>query len=84
MSVEQISIGFMSSIVTFLPSLLMIFFFKKSRRRVLRPNRITEALKAAAEANAEVDEDELLNGDEDGDSDGGHPLYIDDPWISIF
>ena len=39
LSVEQISVGVMSCLITFIPALLIVFCFRKARRRVLRPNR---------------------------------------------
>lgn len=45
LTMEQVMVGIMSNFVVFPPSFLMIFFFRKSRPRKLRPSRIEEALK---------------------------------------
>ena len=42
---QQIWIGFMSSLITLPPSLLIMFIFRKSRIHKLRPSRVDEALK---------------------------------------
>lgn len=45
LSPEQIGVGFMSNIIVFPPTFLIILLFRRSRLRKLRPSRITEALK---------------------------------------
>ena len=45
LSPEQIGVGFMSNLIVFPPTFLIILLFRKSRLRTLRPSRITEALK---------------------------------------
>lgn len=45
LSPEQIGIGFMSNLIVFPPTFLIILLFRKSRLSRLRPSRITEALK---------------------------------------
>ena len=42
---QQMFIGFMASLITLPPSLVIMFIFRKSRIRKLRPSRIDEALK---------------------------------------
>ena len=44
MTPEQIYVGFMVTIVTALPAVLIMFLFKKSRKTFLRSNRINKAL----------------------------------------
>ena len=39
MSGEQIYIGIMSNLITLVPTLVIVFFFRKARRRKLRKNR---------------------------------------------
>ena len=41
----QVVIGMMASLITLPPALLLIFIFRKSRVRKLRPSRVDEALK---------------------------------------
>ncbi|XP_023236367.1 uncharacterized protein LOC111635594 [Centruroides sculpturatus] len=50
LTMEQVMVGVISNFVVFPPSFLMIFFFRKSRPRRLRPSRIEEALKKQREA----------------------------------
>jgi hypothetical protein len=57
-------IGLASSVITFLPSLIIVFFFRKSRRRILRPNRINAAIDLAAKKGNEIDEDRLIYEEE--------------------
>lgn len=45
LSPEQIGVGFMSNIIVFPVTFLIIICFRKARLRRLRPSRITEALK---------------------------------------
>ena len=45
LSPEQIGVGFMSNLIVFPATFLMIILFRKSRLRTLRPSRIQEALK---------------------------------------
>ena len=45
LSPEQIGVGFLSNLIVFPPTFLIILLFRKSRLRTLRPSRITEALK---------------------------------------
>lgn len=45
LSPEQIGVGFMSNLIVFPPTFLIILLFRKSRLNRLRPSRITEALK---------------------------------------
>ncbi|KAG1677778.1 Polycystic kidney disease protein 1-like 2 [Nymphon striatum] len=45
LSPAEIGVGVMSNIIVFVPSLIIITLFRKSRPRKLRPSRITEALK---------------------------------------
>ena len=45
LSPEQIGVGFFSNLIVFPPTFLIIFFFRKSKLRNLRPSRISEALK---------------------------------------
>lgn len=44
LSPEQIGVGFFSNLIVFPPTFLIIFFFRRSRLRKLRPSRIQEAL----------------------------------------
>ncbi|KAG1652539.1 Polycystic kidney disease protein 1-like 2 [Nymphon striatum] len=44
LSPAQIGVGLISNLIVFPPSLLIITLFRKSRRKLLRPSRITEAL----------------------------------------
>lgn len=45
LSPEQIGVGFFSNLIVFPPTFVMIFLFRKSKLRKLRPSRISEALK---------------------------------------
>ncbi|XP_071043251.1 location of vulva defective 1-like [Parasteatoda tepidariorum] len=45
LSPEQIAVGVLSNLMIFPPTFLMIFFFRKSRPKNLRPSRIEEAVK---------------------------------------
>lgn len=45
LSPEQIGVGFMSNLIVFPPTFLIILLFRRSRLRKLRPSRITEALR---------------------------------------
>ena len=40
LSGEQVYIGIMSNLITLIPTLLIVFFFRKARRRILRKNRL--------------------------------------------
>ena len=44
LSPQQILVGLWCNIVTFPPAFLIIFFFRKARKRRLRPNRVNKAL----------------------------------------
>ncbi|XP_035210182.1 polycystic kidney disease protein 1-like 2 [Stegodyphus dumicola] len=44
LSPEQIGVGIMSNLIIFPPSFLMVFFFRKSRARSLRPSHVNVAL----------------------------------------
>ncbi|XP_054724298.1 location of vulva defective 1-like [Uloborus diversus] len=44
LSPEQISVGLMSNLVVFPPTFLMVFFFRKSRARILRKSHVNVAL----------------------------------------
>ncbi|XP_054717406.1 polycystin family receptor for egg jelly-like [Uloborus diversus] len=46
LSPEQVAVGIVTNFLIFPPTFVMIFFFRKSRPRNLRPSRIEEALKA--------------------------------------
>ena len=37
--VQEIMVGIMSNLLTFVPVLIIVFLFRKSRKRVLRKNR---------------------------------------------
>lgn len=45
LSMEQLAVGFMSNIIVFVPSLVILFIFRKARPRKLRKNRIEVAVK---------------------------------------
>lgn len=45
----QLGVGFMSNIIVFVPSLLILFIFRKARPRKLRKNRIEVAVKKMRE-----------------------------------
>ncbi|XP_043195453.1 polycystic kidney disease protein 1-like 2 [Amphibalanus amphitrite] len=47
LSPEQIAVGIMSNIIVFVPSLLIVFLFRKSRPRKLRMSRIDKAMSEA-------------------------------------
>nr|XP_042900065.1 uncharacterized protein LOC122269722 [Parasteatoda tepidariorum] len=45
LSPEQIAVGVVTNLLIFPPTFIMIFFFRKSRPRILRPSHVEEALK---------------------------------------
>ncbi|XP_037070763.1 location of vulva defective 1-like [Pollicipes pollicipes] len=77
-SPEQISVGFMSNIIVFVPSLLIVFLFRKSRPRKLRTSRIDDAMAKVKRDNEEratraaaIDNSERVKTDDDGTAPAG-------------
>ncbi|CAM1329796.1 Uncharacterised protein at_DN1626 [Pycnogonum litorale] len=67
LSPAQIGVGLMSNVIVFIPSLLIVVLFRKSRRHKLRPSRITEALekqKQKKRGDHKEDDDNGAGGEE--------------------
>ena len=62
-SVEQLLVGLFANRVTFPVALLLVFLFRKSKRRLLRPNRITKALGDPDQAFAKNEDDDSGQGE---------------------
>ncbi|CAM1318005.1 Uncharacterised protein g6863 [Pycnogonum litorale] len=65
LSPAQIGVGVISNLIVFPPSLLIITLFRKSRKKILRPSRVTEALEKQKDQRKESDEDDSSDDDED-------------------
>ncbi|KAG1659344.1 Polycystic kidney disease protein 1-like 2 [Nymphon striatum] len=77
---EQIGVGVMSNLIVFPPSIIIIFLFRKSRPKNLRPSKITEVLNGETYYDDSTDneeDDDNVSGDNggkddnDGDNGGG-------------
>ena len=78
----QVIIGMMASLITLPPAILLIFIFRKSRVRKLRPSRVDQALKEKrAPVEAQLQAGVLVEAhDEKLNVDSGHGKT----WRSIF
>ncbi|KAG1657693.1 Polycystic kidney disease protein 1-like 2 [Nymphon striatum] len=69
LSPAQIGVGIMANLIVFLPSLIIITLFRKSRPKVLRESRITVALEKQREQMDDDEDENYATESEDGDSD---------------
>jgi polycystin 1L2 len=56
LNTETVVIGIMSMLIAFPITLFISFFFRKARKRILRPNRINEALNTASAEGKEIED----------------------------
>ena len=65
---EQLYIGCMVSLVTIVPTFVLMFLFKKSRRMRLRKNRVVKALNLKSSSKIEDNEEKVIQSDEESES----------------
>ena len=77
LSPEQIAVGVISNIIVFVPSLLIVFLFRKSRPRELRVSRIDKAMQKGGDTESKQrngsDGDETGSGNQDVETESRKP-----------